>query len=91
LTGLRISREDVRRLFKGATAMRESDTYQAILEEGGVLTLHRTLLTLGQERFGKPDAAIRQAVEAITDLKRLDRLVKRLLKVSSWQELLATP
>jgi hypothetical protein len=71
--------------------MRESVTYQAILEEGAVLTLRRTLLTLGPERFGKPDAATGQAVKAITDLKRLDRLVKRLLKVSGWHDLLATP
>jgi hypothetical protein len=71
--------------------MRESDTFQAILEEGAVTGMHRLLLAQGRERFGKPDKATRHAVEAITDLEGLERLGKRLLTVASWQELLATP
>ena len=70
--------------------VRESDTFQAIIEEGGVLALKRTLLRQGRVRFGKVDRATRQAIKGITDLKRLERLARRLLDVSSWEELLRT-
>jgi hypothetical protein len=69
--------------------MRESDTYQAILDEGEVRGLQHTLLRLGRKRFGEPDESVRQAVLGITDLERLARLTEDLLDVSSWQELLA--
>jgi len=69
--------------------MRESDTYQAILEEGERQGLHDALLRLGRKRFGEPDEAVRQAVLAIQDLEQLYRLSEDLLDVSTWQELLA--
>ena len=75
--------------------MRESDTYQAILdegrEEGVVKGVQRTLLHLGRKRLGEPDEAARRALLDITDLDRLDRLSERLLDVSTWQELVQTP
>ncbi len=71
--------------------MRESVTYQAILNAGQVKQAHRILLLLGRQRFGGPNKATRQALEAITDLKQLRRLTLRLLDISSWQELLAPP
>ena len=44
--------------------MRDSDTYQASLDEGRtegrVDELHRTLIRLGRKRFGEPDAETRQ-------------------------------
>jgi predicted transposase YdaD len=94
LTGLRLPKqEDVSQLFRGVSlAMRESVTYQAILEEGReegrVEELHRTILRLGRERFGEADQTIRQNIEAITDIDALEELSLRLLKVSSWAELL---
>jgi hypothetical protein len=91
LTGLHVEREDVRRLFQGAKAMRESDTFQAILEEGRVEEAHRLLLVVGRERFGKPNKATRQAIEGITDLQRLERLAAQLVHVSSWEGLLGIP
>ena len=69
--------------------MRESDTSQAILDEGEVRGLQHTLLRQGRKRFGEPDDGIRQALEGITDLGQLARLTEDLLDVSSWQELLA--
>ena len=71
--------------------MRESDTYQAILDEGRVEGLQRALLHLGRKKFGEPDEAARRALLDITDLDRLDRLSERLLDVSTWQDLLQTP
>jgi hypothetical protein len=72
--------------------MRESDTYQAILDEGreeGLNALRRALLRLGRKRFGEPDEETRQAICAIRDPDRLEELSERLLDVSTWDELLA--
>lgn len=103
LTGLRLPKpKDVSQLFRGVSiAMRESVTYQAILEEGReegrvegreegrVEELHRTVLRLGRERFGEADETTRQNIEAIRDIDALEELSVRLIKVSSWGELLA--
>lgn len=90
LTGLRLPKQDVNQLFRGvSTPMRESTTYQAILEEGRVDELHRMILRQGRERFGEADETFRQDIEAITDIDTLEELSLRLLKVSSWAELLS--
>jgi predicted transposase YdaD len=89
LMGLRLERNQVRTLFQGVRVMRESDTYQAILDEGEARGLQNTLLRLGRKRFGEPDEGVRQAILAITDLGQLARLTEDLLDVSTWRELLA--
>ena len=71
--------------------MEYSDTYLEILEEGAAKEARRFLLLLGSDRFGQPDPATRVALEAITNPKRLEQLGRRMLRVSSWQELLAKP
>jgi hypothetical protein len=75
--------------------MRESDTYQAILEEGReegeVRGARWVLLRQGRKKLGEPDEATQRALLAITDLDRIGRLSDRLPEVSSWQELLQTP
>jgi predicted transposase YdaD len=96
LMGLRYPRETISQLLGGVREMKESVTYQAILEEGeargeargkteGALAL---LLRLGEKRLGPPDAATRQALAAITSLERLEQCADRLLEVESWAELL---
>jgi predicted transposase YdaD len=91
LTGLRVkSPDDVKQLYQGASiAMRESLTYQAILEEGRVDELHRMILRLGRVRFGEVDETVRHQIEAIGDIETLEDLSERLVLVSSWAELLA--
>jgi predicted transposase YdaD len=91
LSGLRLDRDQVRALFQGVRAMHESDTYQAILDEGRVEGLQRALLRQGRRKFGEPEEASRRALLGITDLDRLDRLSERLLEVATWQDLLQTP
>ncbi len=75
--------------------MKESVTYQAILEEGEakgrIAEAKRLLLLLGQGRFGSPDARARLAVEKITDVEQLEALSERLLTAASWAELLGQP
>jgi predicted transposase YdaD len=76
--------------------MRESDTYQAILEEGmakglteGQLKNARaTLLRLGTRRWGPPAPLARQRLDAIGDLEQLQVLTDRVLDASGWEELL---
>jgi hypothetical protein len=78
-------------------SVKESVTYQAILEEGaakgrreGALTeAKRILLRLGQGRLGPPDARVRSALEGITDVERLEALGERVYSAASWEELLA--
>jgi len=95
LLGLRYRRDDVDQLMPGLENMRESSTYQAILDEGrveGRVEEARALLIhLGTRRFGPPDARTRGTLELVCDPDRLDGWCKRLLDVSGWDELLVSP
>jgi hypothetical protein len=98
LMGLRYPKDFVSQLLRGVQNMKESVTYQAIVEEGvekgiekGMLVeARRTLLELGAERFGEPDEELERVISQIADLEHLHRLVRRILRVSNWQELLAS-
>jgi len=72
--------------------MRESSTYQMILDEGrveGRVEEARTLLVqLGVDKFGVPSEDASQALETIADVERLERLIRRILRARSWDELL---
>jgi hypothetical protein len=87
LMGLRFPAAFAGQLLKGVRVMKESTTYQAILADEA----KRIMLRQGTKRFGPPHARTRAAIEAITDVDRLEQLTERLLDVSSWDELLATP
>jgi hypothetical protein len=93
LTGLRVRRQLARELFQGVRAVRESDTYMAIIDEGRLDEAKRILLRLGRKRFGPPTEAVEAFLSAFTedDIDRLEQLGERLLDVSSWQDLLDTP
>jgi hypothetical protein len=69
--------------------MRESTTYQAILEEGRIEGERRTLLRQATRRFGAPDAATRARVETVADTAMLDTLLDRVLTATGWDDLLA--
>jgi predicted transposase YdaD len=79
----------------GLREMRDSATYQAILEEGRAEgraeEARRLLVLLGTPRFGPPDAATRTRLDAIPDSDTLERLATRLLSASSWANLLSGP
>jgi predicted transposase YdaD len=97
LAGLRFDPSVARQLFERAGHMRESTVYQEILREGsekgmetGILRGKKaTLIQLGEHRFGAPTLAISEAIEAITDGQRIDRINLRLFTASSWNDLLA--
>ena len=88
LAGMHMPRDRARAIFQKVLQMRESSTYQLILEEGAVAQLRETLLKQGKARFGTPTAEQANKIKAIDDLARLDRLAVRLLKVNTWDELL---
>jgi len=76
--------------------MRESSTYQAILderqEEVALRGARKFLLKkIGEIRFGPPDPSTEAAIQAIDDLARLEWIGDRLLTATTWQDLLATP
>ena len=102
LLGLRFTPELAAQLFRGVVSMKESSTYQAILEEGrsegaaqgevrGAVAEAKKLLRIaGDGKFGPPDAATTAAVERINALERLEALFERLQSAASWQELLGS-
>jgi predicted transposase YdaD len=99
LLGLRYSAELVAQLFRGVVSMKESSTYQAILQEGeargeargAVRELRKTIRLVGDDAFGPPDAKTAAALDRIEDLARLEEMAKRLRTAGSWQELLNPP
>jgi len=97
LLGLRYEQAFIDRLLQGVRAMKESFTYQAILEEGRKQGLEEgqaegmreVLLHIGTRKFRRePSEAVRAHLQAISDPAELQRLSDRLLEVNSWAELL---
>jgi predicted transposase YdaD len=89
LMGLKFAPEHTDQLLKGVIKkMKDSSTYQAILEEGRIEGERRTFLRVGTRRFGAPDARTQAAVDAISSQEELDRLTDRLFEVESWDDLL---
>ena len=77
--------------------MRESTTYQAVLnegrDEGRVAEARRMLLMLGGDRFGEPSEAIRGGIDVIHDVERLERMSQRVYAtdIHDWEGLLLLP
>jgi hypothetical protein len=91
LMGLRYEQAVVNKLLQGVVAMKESVTYQAIIEEGETNEARKILLLLGGNYFGKASPKIRGAINGLTDLRQLEELLVRLPDASDWQELLGLP
>ncbi len=99
LLGLRYSPALAAQLFRGVMSMKESSTYQAILEEGrmegrnegALVEAKKVLRLLGEEAFGPPDARIAALIEQLNDLTRLEEYLKRMRTAGSWQELFDRP
>ena len=106
LLGLRWSPALASQLFRGVVSMKESSTYQAIVEEGraegiaqglvqgraigAVDEAKKVLRLLGEQAFGSPDAATAAAIERLDDLARLEDLLRRVRTAASWRELLGS-
>lgn len=94
LIGLKVPRPLGAQLFRGVRAMRESSTYQAILDEGredgSLRQTRKLLLRLGNQKFGAPGPEVEASVQAINELDRLERMSDRMFTAASWDDLLAT-
>jgi hypothetical protein len=99
LMGLRYEQALIQQLLQGVRAMKESVTYQAILQEGKAEgkaegraeEARRMLLLLGRERFGEPPPEVQTALDAVANVSRLEELALQVRHVASWQELLGRP
>jgi hypothetical protein len=91
LTGLRVKKVELAKIYEGVRVMHESTAYDMAVEEGEVRHCHRVLLQLGRKLLGSPDPSIESALTSIQDVERLDRMIGAILAVKSWQELLSTP
>jgi hypothetical protein len=93
LLGLRHSWPVAQALLQGVRSMKESTTYQAIVQEGLaeglVQEARKLLLQLGSKRLGVPSARTQAALTKISDLARLESLIDRLDTVESWHAILA--
>ncbi len=93
LTGLRIPKQLSLQMFQGVKAMRESETYMGILEEGAIEHAKKMIVRLGKASIGPPDESVTARLTALgtaEELDRLDRMIERIHKVKTWQELLET-
>jgi hypothetical protein len=88
LMGLRYSETLTDQLLQEVISMEESVTYQAIVRRGKREEARKLILLMGRNRFGRVSAEVRDALNAIQDIEKLEDLGVRLLDVSSWQELL---
>jgi hypothetical protein len=87
-------------LFQGVRAMRDSDTFMAILDEGKDIGLkegmekghieevRKLILRLGQKNLGLATKDVKDQIEAINDLARLEVMCERTQDVKSWTDLL---
>jgi predicted transposase YdaD len=87
LMGLKYSSEMALELLKGVKGMKESTTYQALLEEGRVEGERKSLLVVGTKRFGTPGAATQAKLDALNSSEQIEALLARTAEVESWDEL----
>ena len=68
--------------------VRESTSYQAILEEGEARGARINIRVVGEKRFGPPTEEQRSRLAGIQDSERLNRILQSIIYVASWEELL---
>lgn len=68
--------------------MEDSVTYQAIVRKGRLAGVRQVILRQGRKLFGPIDEEAERTLNAIDDIRVLDKLSDRILDVDSWQELL---
>lgn len=61
------------------------------LTQGKIEEARRLILRLGWLRFGTPEPQVREAIEAIDDIDRLEQLSDRVLTAPDWLALVSMP
>ena len=92
LAGLRLGKDEIDAL-QGRLPMRfrgleKSSCFEWLKEQARIQQARDTLLRQGRIRFGPPGSQISREIKAIRSLEHLVELSERLLKVSTWTELL---
>jgi predicted transposase YdaD len=87
LLGMRYDKAIAKALFQGVQKMRESSTYQAILEEGRAEGQQEMLLEQLRERFGVVPTEVESRVRTTTDPEKLRAALRAILHVNSPEEL----
>jgi hypothetical protein len=78
-------------LLENVIILRDSSWVQGDMADGRIADRRDVLLQQGRKKFGPPDEAVEAALRTITDYDRLTRMTDRILDVTTWAELLATP
>jgi predicted transposase YdaD len=85
--GLRYDKDTIHPLFHGIQKMRESSTYQAILEEGieegEVASRQQDVLDLLEERFGAVPADVAARVRGCRDAARLRTVLRQCVRIAA--------
>jgi predicted transposase YdaD len=91
LLGLLYDGVEIARWFAEAQGMKESSTYQRILDEGRaegqVLALRENVLLVYRERFGEVPGEVEAKVRGVEDVERLRGMLVSLLRVQRPEEL----
>ena len=90
LSGLRLNRERALDLFRRIRAVEESTTYQYILEQGELKAVRRLVLRHGARKLGTPGKRVKEAIQELDNLPRLERILDAISSADSWNEALAT-
>jgi len=88
LAGMHHDKSFLKQVFNKVLSMRESSTYQLILEEGAIEHTRELILKLGQKQMGKPTEKQAAKLQGIEDLERLDRIALKAPTAKSWDSLL---
>jgi len=101
LLGLRYDNAMIQSLFRELRTMRESSTYQAILDEGrlegrlegekrGELQgLREAIIDATDVKLGLPPVSLTEKLESIVDREQLRRLIRVAVRATSWDEIIA--
>jgi hypothetical protein len=89
LAALRIPNKKIAGLFEGVTVMHKLPAWDEAELRGSLATSQKYILKLGRERFGDPAPKTENALTAINDLDRLERMFDAISTVKSWKALLA--
>ncbi len=74
-------------LVKDSSKMKESLTYQMIVDEGKEIGRHDMVLGQGRKRLGEPSELQIARLNQITNRDQLLGLAERIYYVSTWDEL----
>ena len=71
--------------------MIDDATYRSWLDEAHLTCARKWVLIIGEDSLGSSSDSVKDRVNSITDLDRLERMAQAAEKAASWREILDTP